>query len=107
MELKSRCRLCRKCSVLQIEHLLTACLAVLALIGAEAAAPVTASEIRRLDLKQATELSRDIREEFRRTGFNWISPVMFRVRAESMLRGSTRPQESRMGYCGAVKDDSL
>ena len=34
-----------------------------------------------LDADKATEISREIREEFRRTGFNWWSPQQFKVSA--------------------------
>lgn len=32
-----------------------------------------------IDANKQAELSREIREEFRRTGFNWMSPVHFKV----------------------------
>lgn len=40
-----------------------------------------------IDAGLATEISREIREEFRRTGFNWMSPVHYRVRTVYRILG--------------------
>lgn len=42
-------------------------------------ADASRGERTQVDADKAAEISRAIREHFRASGFNWVSPVMFRV----------------------------
>lgn len=75
-------RTCRGRMAMQRRRLLAGICALAVAAAASAALPVA----RAMDADKAAELSREIREHFRASGINWISPKMLRVSRCRALR---------------------